>query len=80
MDKKAYTSEGFLIVTETDSCPLWEKDPIPCGTICSKDCFFCKFSDFRTKEFRIKAEQMSNTGLLYSVCKNENNKNKESNK
>lgn len=78
MDKKTYTNDGFLIISEIDSCPFWEKDPIPCGTVRNKDCFFCKFADFRTQEFRRKIEQTNNTGKLYSVCKNEKNKEKHS--
>ena len=73
MDKKTYTDEGFLIVAETDSCPFWEKDLIPCDTIRNKDCFFCKHADFRTQEFRRKAEETPKTGKLYSFCKNEKN-------
>ena len=28
MDEKKYNEEGYLIVSEMDSCPLWEKDTI----------------------------------------------------
>ena len=80
MDDRAYTEDGLLIVAETDSCPLWEKDSFPCGTVRNKDCFFCKYADFRTQEFRRRAEDLQSTGKLYSVCRNEKNaKNKESN-
>ena len=75
--KKAYTNDGFLIVAETDSCPLWEKDNIPCDTVRNSDCFFCKYADFRTQEFRRKTEEIVSTGKLYSVCRNLENKCKE---
>ena len=80
MDDKAYAENGLLIVAETDSCPLWEKDSIPCDTVRNSDCFFCKYADFRTQEFRRRAEELQTTGKLYSLCLNEKNKKKESNK
>lgn len=74
MDEKMYTRDGLLIVSETDSCPFWEKDLIPCDTVRNSDCFFCKYADFRTQEFRIKAGEAPSPGKLYSVCRNEKNK------
>ena len=77
MAEKKFTNDGFLIVAETDSCPFWEQDLIPCDTVRNSDCFFCKYADFRTQEFRRKAETVSTTGKLYSVCRNEKNKKME---
>ena len=74
MGEKKYTEEGYLVVAETDKCPLWEKDIVPCRSGYTKACFFCKFADFRTEEFRIRAEEMPRGEKLHSVCKNEKNK------
>ena len=77
MGEKKYTEDGYLIVSETDKCPLWEKDTVPCRSGYTKACFFCRFADFRTEEFRIRAEEMSPGEKLHSVCHNEQNKEKE---
>ena len=74
MIHQKYTEDGYLVVAETDKCPLWEKDIVPCRSGYTKACFFCKFADFRTEEFRIRAEEMPRGEKLHSVCKNEKNK------
>ena len=74
MDENKYTDEGFLVVAENHTCPLWEKDTKPCHSGFSHACFFCKFSDFRTEEFIRRAEEMPRGTKLYSVCQNEKNK------
>jgi hypothetical protein len=77
MDEKKYTEGGYSIVSETDKCPLWEKDTVPCRSGYTKACFFCKFADFRTEEFIRRAEGMPRGEKLYSVCRNAKNKKKE---
>ena len=73
MEEIKYTSDGCLIVSELSCCPHFEKDksaPKSCGA----DCFFCKFSDFRKREYIERVESESQSGILYSVCHNEKNK------
>ena len=77
MNEVKYTEDGYLIVSETDKCPLWEKDTVPCRFGYTKVCFFCKFADFRTEEFRMRAEAMPQGEKLYSLCRNAENKKKE---
>ena len=77
MNEKKYTDDGYLIVAEGDTCPLWEKDTKPCRSGFTRACFFCKFADFRTEEFIRRAEEMPRGEKLYSVCHNEENKNGE---
>ena len=74
MGEKEYTIEGYLIVSESDHCPLWEKTTQPGFMWCTKDCFYCKYSDFRTPEFISKMEDVQNSEKMYSVCHNEKNK------
>ena len=74
MEEKKYTDDGFLIVAETGECPHWEKDSFPCYVGVSKDCFFCKYSDFRTPEFIRKTEETHTKSKLHSICRNEKNK------
>ena len=74
MDEKKYNEEGYLIVSEMDTCPLWEKDTIPCNLGWNDRCFFCKFGGFRTSEYIRYAEEMPRGGPLHSVCRNEKNK------
>ena len=62
------------MVSESHTCPLWEKDTVPCRSGYTKACFFCRFADFRTEEFRLRAEEMPRDEKLYSVCRNEQNK------
>ena len=76
MNEKKYTEDGFLIVSESYTCPLWEKDTKPCRSGWTHACFFCKFADFRTEETIRRAEEMPRDEKLYSVCQNENNKEK----
>ena len=73
LDQK-YADDGCLIVSETDKCPLWEKDTVPCRSGYTKVCFFCKFADFRTDEFRKRAEEMPQGEKLYSVCRHTQNR------
>lgn len=77
MNEKKYTPDGYLVVSEVDTCPLWEKDTIPCRNGCRKDCFFCRFADFRTEKFIRHAEDLPCGEKLYSVCHNEKNKKRE---
>jgi len=74
LDEKKYRSDGYLIVSETDKCPLWEKDTVPCSSGRTKACFFCRYADFRTEETIRRAEEMPRGTKLYSVCQNENNR------
>ena len=75
MSEKKFTGDGFLIVSENDTCPFWEKDTKPCRSGWTRACFFCKYADFRTEEAIRRAEEMPRGEKLYSVCRNENNKN-----
>lgn len=78
MDEKKYTENGFLVVSENHTCPLWEKDTKPCRSGWTRACFFCKYADFRTEEAIRRAEEMPRGTKLYSVCLNEKNKNSSS--
>ena len=80
MNEKKYTKDGYLIVSELDTCPLWEKDTIPCRMGCNNRCFFCRFTNFRTEEFIRRTEEMPRGEPLYSVCRNEKNRVKKSEK
>ena len=73
LEEKKYTKDGSLIVSELSRCPLFEKDSSAPKT-CSADCFFCKFSDFRKREYIQRVESEMQVGVLYSVCHNEKNK------
>ncbi len=77
MSEEKYTQDGYLIVSETDTCPLWEQDTIPCRWGCRNDCFFCRFANFRTEKFIRHAEDLPRGEELHSVCHNEKNKKKE---
>ena len=73
MEEKRYTDDGCLIVSELSCCPYFEKDrSLPKS--CSKDCYVCKFSDFRKREYIERVESEMQVGILYSVCHNEKNK------
>ena len=74
MNEKQYTDDGFLVVTETDTCPLWEQGKQSNLMKHLHDCFFCKYSDFRTIEFIQKVENVPKTGKWQSPCHNPNNK------
>ena len=76
MEEEKYTKDGCLIVSELFCCPFFEKDET--GRRCEgEDCFFCKFSDFRKREYIEKVETEARRGVLYSVCHNEKNKKTE---
>jgi hypothetical protein len=77
LSEEKYTQDGYLIVSETDTCPLWEQDTIPCRWGCRNDCFFCRFADFRTEKFIRNVEDLPRGEELHSVCHNEKNKKKE---
>ena len=77
MNEKKYTDDGYLIVSETDKCPLWEKDTKPCRSGWANACFFCQFADFRTEDTIRRAQEMPCGTKLYSVCQNEKNKREE---
>lgn len=74
MEEKGYTADGYLVVSEVDTCALWEKDSIPCKDGCAMHCFFCKFSNFRTLDYIKNIERKTPYSKLYSVCQNENNR------
>ena len=73
MEEKKYTEDGYPIVSELSCCPYFEKDQYAPKS-CSKDCYFCKFSEFRKREYIERVESEMQVGVLYSVCHNENNK------
>ena len=68
-----YSDDGYLIVSELSRCPFFEKEDASPRS-CSTDCFFCKFSDFRKREYIERVETEARGGVLYSVCHNEKNK------
>ena len=73
MTEKRYANDGYLIVSELDRCPFFGKDES--ARLCEcEDCFFCKFSDFRKREYIEQVEAEARRGVLYSVCHNEKNK------
>ena len=74
MDEKKYTDEGFIIVSESYTCPFWEIDTKPCRSGWTRACFFCKFADFRSEEAIRRAEELPQGERLYSPCRNENNR------
>ena len=74
MEEKKYTEEGYLIVAETDKCPLWEIDTKPCRAGWAHACFFCRYADFRTEETIRRAEEMPRGTKLFSVCRHEQNR------
>ena len=72
MDEKRYDAEGLLRVSELDRCPYFEQDPS--ARLCSsEDCYFCRFSDFRKREYMETLGKETNVGVLYSVCHNAKN-------
>jgi hypothetical protein len=74
MTEKKYTKDGYLVIAESHTCPLWEIDTIPCRSGYTKACFFCRYADFRTPESIRRAEEMPRRSIMYSVCQNEKNK------
>ena len=79
MEKK-YTQDGYLIVTETDTCPLWELGAESKLFSPTKDCFYCKFAEFRTQAFIEKVDGVPKKDKWDSVCHNEKNRNMKSGK
>lgn len=73
MIEKKYADDGYLIVSELARCAFFERceSSRPCD---GNDCFFCKFSDFRKREYIEQVEAEARRGVLYSVCHNEKNK------
>ena len=74
VNEKKYDEDGYLIISETDSCPLWEKDTIPSAFVCTKDCFYCAFSNFRQDEYMQSLGDKEKGEKLYSICHNEFNR------
>ena len=74
LTEKRYADDGYLIVSELDRCPFFEKGEAASQPCCGDDCFFCKFSDFRKQEYIEKVKTDARKGVLYSVCHNEKNK------
>lgn len=74
MKEKKYTDDGYLIVSETDQCPLWELGSESRTYPSTTDCYYCKFADFRTEEFIRRAEEIPPGEKLYSICRNAINK------
>ncbi len=72
-EEKRYAKDGCLIVSELGVCPFFEKDAAA-RFGCESDCFFCKYSDFRKREYIETVEREARSGILYSVCHNEHNK------
>ena len=77
MNEKKYNENGYLIISEMDTCPLWEKDTVPSIYRCTQDCFYCRFADFRTEENIRRAQEASQGKILYSICRNEKNRKNE---
>ena len=73
-NEKRYAEDGCLIVSELWRCPYFEKDESVAASSYCADCFFCKFSDFRKREYIDRVECEARRGVLYSVCHNEKNK------
>ena len=73
MIEKRYLEDGCLVVSELDKCPFfeWAESARVCD---DEDCFFCKFSDFRKREYIEQVKNEARRGVLYSVCHNEKNK------
>ena len=80
MNDKKYDENGYLIISEMDTCPLWEKDTVPSIYRCTQDCFYCRFADFRTEETITSAKEIPRGEKLYSICGNEKNRIKKSEK
>ena len=72
-EERRYTEEGLLIVSELSRCPFFSSDTSSDGACEFEDCFFCKFSDFRKREYIEKMKSENHSGVLYSVCHNEKN-------
>lgn len=66
--ERRYAPDGRLIVHEGDTCPYWERGDPP-AVISTRECWFCKWADFRENLETHKSE---------SVCRNPANRKKES--
>lgn len=73
LEEKKYDNNGYLVVSELSTCDFFEKD-LSAPKSCREDCFFCKFSDFRKSYYIEALKTKSQSGVLYSVCRNEINK------
>ena len=73
-EEKRYASDGCLVVSELSRCPFFSRDASFAGSCDFEDCYFCKFSDFRKRDYIELVENEARKGILYSVCHNENNK------
>lgn len=73
-EEKRYTDDGCLIVSELGRCPFFEKDASSARICGSNDCYFCKYSDFRKREYIERIECKAHSGVLYSICHNEHNR------
>ena len=73
-EKKRYADDGCLIVSELGRCPFFEKDASSARLGGSIDCYFCKYSDFRKREYIERVECEARKGVLYSICHNAHNK------
>ena len=74
MTEKRYADNGYLIVSELEKCSLFEKDESAECLYNVDDCFFCKFSDFRKRDYIEQVKSEARKGVVYSVCHNEKNK------
>ena len=72
-EEKKYDNNGCLIVSELSRCAFFERDT-SVSRFCNEDCFYCRFSDFRKREYIERVESEARKGILYSVCHNEKNK------
>lgn len=73
-EKKRYSEDGCLIVSELGRCPFFEKDASSARLCGSDDCYFCKYSDFRKREYIERVDYEARRGVLYSICHNEHNR------
>ena len=74
MQEKKYAEDGCLIVSELGRCPFFVRDDSAARLCGGDDCFFCKYADFRKREYIERVEREAQSGVLYSVCHNEKNK------
>ena len=65
--EQRYTPDGTIIVSEGDTCPHWERGE-PAAVITMRECWFCKWSDFREDLTTHKKE---------SFCRNPLNRKRE---
>jgi len=72
--KEVYSADGYRIVKEVDQCSLWEEDTAPCYVCSVKDCFFCKYADFRKGYYIDSVKKQPATEILYGICRNEMNR------